>query len=240
MASQKNITVYVDYVSPPARSILLALKLHKAEHLVNIEFVSLAEKKQLEADFVAMNPWHTVPVLKDTSNNVILFESAVILQYLAEVFQWTGDYGYPQELGAKYKVANAMQNHLCKLNPAIGEVMTPIYATLFAGIPFSKETVDAKVEKLKKTIFPTLTVLIEKNGGYLAGAQPSLADLQAAVALFPLSTYNAEVTMGLINLEEIPVLDTWFKTVIVAIRHDDIHDNILPFIQYAKDKIGGY
>jgi glutathione S-transferase len=67
--------------------------LYCIEHGVPVELQFLEDKRGLTttAEFHSMNPFHTVPVLKD--GDVVLFESVAILHYLAQEYSHFAGFG---------------------------------------------------------------------------------------------------------------------------------------------------
>ena len=61
-------------------------KWYLAEKRIPYEYVNidLADRQNLEASYLEVNPFGKLPALKDESNGLVLFESGAILQYLSE------------------------------------------------------------------------------------------------------------------------------------------------------------
>ena len=69
-------------ISPPARACELVLLLEKIEH--KLTTVDLFAGEQKKPDFVAINPAHCIPTLKD--GDFVVWESRAIMQYLMNKF----------------------------------------------------------------------------------------------------------------------------------------------------------
>ena len=69
-------------VSPPARACELLAKLLKLD--VKVTTLDLFNGEQMKPEFLAINPAHCVPTLKDC--DLVLWESRAILQYMANKY----------------------------------------------------------------------------------------------------------------------------------------------------------
>ena len=84
-----SLKLYYDAVSSPARSCFWAILANNATDKVDLIYTALSKGETRTPEFLAMNPYHTVPTLKDEENGLVLYESGAILQYLAEKLNWT-------------------------------------------------------------------------------------------------------------------------------------------------------
>lgn len=64
--------------SPPARAVELACKYAGVE--VDRKFVDLMKGEHMSPDFVAINPQHCVPTIRD--GDLVIWESRAIMQYV--------------------------------------------------------------------------------------------------------------------------------------------------------------
>lgn len=72
-------------VSPPARAAELACKY--AGVPVDRKFVDLMKGEQLKPEYLAMNPQHCVPTMRDGS--LVMWESRAIMQYVFNKYKPT-------------------------------------------------------------------------------------------------------------------------------------------------------
>lgn len=77
--------------------------------------VDINNGKQLQPEFLAMNPNHKIPVIDD--DGLILFESGAILLYLAEKY---GKF-LPQETKAKYVTIEWLMFQMANVGPMFGQ-----------------------------------------------------------------------------------------------------------------------
>ena len=83
------LKLYYDLRSQPARACFWAVYANDSADKVDFINIDLGKGETRTPEFLAMNPYHTVPTLKDEENGLVLYESGAILQYLAEKLNWT-------------------------------------------------------------------------------------------------------------------------------------------------------
>merc|ERR1711974_201213 len=74
----KMVELFYHPISPPARACELALLFGGIEH--KITTLDLFGGEQLKPEFLAINPQHCVPTLKD--GDFVIWESRAIMQYV--------------------------------------------------------------------------------------------------------------------------------------------------------------
>jgi glutathione S-transferase len=77
--------------------------------------INLSEDEQKTPEFLAMNPNGKIPVIRDTENNRVIFESGAILIYLAEKYQKL----FPSE--NKYEVLQWLMFQVGGIGPMMGQ-----------------------------------------------------------------------------------------------------------------------
>ena len=75
---RKMVELFWHPVSPPARAAELACKY--ADVPIDRKFVDLMQGEQLTPAYLAMNPQHCVPTIRD--GKLIIWESRAIMQYI--------------------------------------------------------------------------------------------------------------------------------------------------------------
>lgn len=195
-----DITLYYFPVSPPARSVLYLLDFFENTS-VKRQVVNLVEGEHVKPEFLALNPHHTVPTLEDKTTGVVLYESTAILQYLAEVFGWDGKYGLPKDVKGKFTVINALHKHHNFVAATTGKVMGHVLASIFVKAPFDLDAFKQSVADAKPT-WAALDAQLAKNGGFIAGSSPTIADLRVWSDLFQLSNAGGDLTSGIIDFAE--------------------------------------
>ncbi len=77
--------------------------------------VNLTKDEQKTPEFLAMNPNGKIPVIRDTDNNNVIFESGAIMVYLAEKYQ----HFFPKE--NKYEVLQWLMFQVGAIGPMMGQ-----------------------------------------------------------------------------------------------------------------------
>ncbi len=128
--------------------------------------VNLSDSQQKTPEFLALNPNGKIPVIRDTDNGMVIFESGAILQYLAEK---TGKF-LPAEHQGKYKVLQWLMFQMGGVGPMMGQ------ANVFYRYFHEKiQTVIDRYHNEVKRLFNVLDKQLE-NQDYLAG-EYSIADI---------------------------------------------------------------
>jgi hypothetical protein len=79
MGSSRNLTLYVDFFSQPARAVVIFCRVNEIE--ADVHLVSLGKKETRQPPFLAINPLGQVPAIDD--GGFRLSESHTIMRYLA-------------------------------------------------------------------------------------------------------------------------------------------------------------
>jgi len=186
--------LYYSWVSPACRSVLLAAK-HYGVELQLTEF-NLNEKEHLkDKDFLAINPQHCVPTIKD--GDFVLWESRAILQYLANSYEKSGDKSYPKDPKARALVDKMLFTDMA--------LYASMAAAVYPVITGETKVIDSK--KLEK-VLENLTKLdssLASSGDYVAGKNITIADF-ALVATISVVGQLPKVEMA--NYKN---LSTWFQ-----------------------------
>jgi glutathione S-transferase len=76
------IKLYTDIFSQPCRACIIFCKMSGIDHeQIN---VSIQKGENRTVEYLAINPFGSVPSMVDTINNVTLIESSSIVRYLAK------------------------------------------------------------------------------------------------------------------------------------------------------------
>ena len=62
----------------------ISIMLEEIEYKYNVNTIDLNKGDQFKPEFKKISPFSTIPVIKDSDNNEVIFESGAILIYLAE------------------------------------------------------------------------------------------------------------------------------------------------------------
>ena len=190
------ITLYTKgSASPNIRKIVIMLQ------EVNLPFtVTRLEKQnngQFTDDFLAMNPNATVPVITDHDTHTTIFESAAILQYLAEKTNKL----LPIALHARGEVLKWLLFEAANMGPMMGELFH--YMLLE-----SNEVADIHLQRYKDKLKRYCAILDQQlDGRAYLGGEYSIAD----IALYPwmvIMEVMAETSLG-----DYPHLQNWANTI---------------------------
>lgn len=179
-----DIQLYGYYRSTAAYRVRIALAFkHLAYENISVHLVQDGGQ-QHHADYVAINPQHLVPTLKDNSTGITLSQSLAIIEYLEE--QYPERSLLPQLASARGYVRSLAQIIACDIHP-LDNLRVLQYLVGELGVN------DAQKNKWYQhwisegfTALETLLATNAATGACCYGDTPSLADL----CLIP-QVYNA-------------------------------------------------
>jgi glutathione S-transferase len=178
------LTFYYHPLSPIARRVWITLL--EKELPFEAVIVKLQNKQQFHADFLALNPFHHIPVLAD--QDVCLIESIAILDYLE--LQYPKPALMPQSPAAIARIKMLQMVNMNELWPKLMEFLNaeqvPVPETTFAHID---------------TVLGFLSAQLGESP-FFGGKFFSLADIVLGITLSVL------YQLGL-SLEEYPAIDNW-------------------------------
>jgi glutathione S-transferase len=200
------LTFYHGHGSPYSWRVFLALEYLGVPY--ELKVLSFANKDTTKPEFIAINPRHTVPTITD--DDVAVWESIVILEYLDERFGMDG----PARL---YPGTESERAHIRLLvreteEYLITEGITPI--TLEYLFKEDAAPDPDRVAKSRKVIVDELAYFNDQlKGKYLAGESPTAADF----VLYPCLAYLQRITFrkpqaALVELIP-PMLAEWKKRI---------------------------
>lgn len=119
------------------------------------------------AEFLALNPYGRIPVLRDEQRDITLFESAAILLYLADL---SGQL-LPEDHRARWEAITWLQFHAASVGPLLGQ---RVHFELFADTPLP-----AAIERYRDLTEAASSVLDQRlaTRTWLAGEHYSIADI---------------------------------------------------------------
>jgi len=153
--------------SQPAWSVMLALELKGVPYTSRLLSFSAGDLKTPE--FLAMNPRHKVPVIRD--GEYVLNESMAILVYLDRKYPKAPLFGQSaEEAGLVWRAIFEFQNHL---HPALNvDVVRPIYQ---GKVEENRAAIEAQMQVVHSELRQYEATLARQP--WLAGAEISAADL---------------------------------------------------------------
>lgn len=155
--------------------------------------------KQFEPEFVALNPNCKTPVITDQDaqgHRIVLWESGVILQYLAEKSGML----MPSDTIARYEVLKWVMFQMANIGPAMGN--------FFHFNRFGPDGKDYGWHRFKAESLRLLGVLEGRlaQSEFVGGPEYSIAD----IAVFPWLRYHGGLS---VSLSDYPAIDRWFARV---------------------------
>ncbi|XP_068892682.1 glutathione S-transferase 1-like isoform X2 [Tenebrio molitor] len=186
-----SLKLYCNDMSPPSRAVLMtagALALQMDLHQVNIY------GKDLDTDFLKINPQHSVPTLVD--GDFTIWDSHAIVGYL--VGQHGSDDLYPKETKPRASVDQFLHFDSGVLYPRVNTIINSIV------VENSKEISTKNISAITESYKFLDTFLQSKN--YLAGPSLTVADLCCV------ATVSTATIITPISTEKYPNLSTWYRT----------------------------
>lgn len=195
--------------SQPAWSVMLALELKGVPYTSRLLSFSAGDLKTPE--FLAMNPRHKVPVIRD--GEYVLNESMAILVYLDRKYTNVPLFGRSaEEAGQVWRVIFEFQNHL---HPALNvDVVRPIYQ---GKVEENRASIEAQMQTVHSELAQYEAVLGQTP--WLAGSEISAADLVIFphfMSLLRAATRPAAagLPLGILPTEQVyPHIAAWQKRI---------------------------
>lgn len=133
-----SVEIYIDHFSQPSRAVIAFLVETSIPYI--IKEIRLAKQEQLSKKYLEICPWGTVPAL--VHNEVKIFESHAIMQYLADTFN-VRDSWYPKNPPARSKIDSYLHWHHANIRqPLGGYVFNKYIGPRFYGAKYSQELND--------------------------------------------------------------------------------------------------
>lgn len=158
------LVLYTDS-SPNGFKITIALEEMGLPY--RLEHVNIDRGEHLQADFLALNPAGRIPVLVDRSANIVLFESAAILLYLAQLSGRLLEQA-PQ---ARWATVTWLMYHSASVGPLLGQ---RVHFECFEATPNPAALL--RYRTLTDNAFAILDQQLATRS-WLAGERYSIADI---------------------------------------------------------------
>nr|AFJ75804.1 glutathione s-transferase D1 [Nilaparvata lugens] len=175
------VTLYHFPYSAPSRGALLAARAVGVP--VEIKEINLFEGKQLEPDFIKINPQHTIPTLKD--DDFVLWDSHAIASYLVTAYG-KDDKLYPRNPQQKAIVDQRLYFDVGILYRRVREIFFPV-------VRLGEKTVG---EEKKKSMEEALGWMDQFLTGrpWLAGTEFTIADCWCAASISTLGEMGYDIS----------------------------------------------
>lgn len=184
------IDLYFTAGSAPCRVVLLVAAALDLQ--LNLKPLNLWEGEQLQADFLKLNPQHTVPTIVD--EGFPLWESRAISRYLVNKYGGDSSSLYPKDLMARALVDQRLDFDIGTLYPRFAQYF---YPQVFGGAKPDA----ASLKKLEEALV-FLNAFLEGQK-YVTGDVLTIADLSLVATI---STIDAAE----ISLKSYPNVEKWF------------------------------
>ncbi|SPP75846.1 glutathione S-transferase 1 [Drosophila guanche] len=179
--------------SPPCRAVLLTAAALGLE--LDLRAVNVKAGEHLTAEFLKLNPQHTIPVLDD--NGTVVSDSHVICCYLADKFGGATDSLYPKDPSQRRAVDARLYYDCGHLFPRIRFIVEPVIYFGASDVPADRITY---VQKAYDGLEHCLA-----RGPYLTGEALTIADLCC------ISSVSTAEAFAPIEADKYPLLSGWVK-----------------------------
>merc|ERR1712168_470184 len=192
-------SIYLGHGSPPSRAVLMLIK--EAGIDIDINYLRIPKKEQLQDFFVKLNPRHCIPTLGD--DGLTICESRSIMRYLVDSCVPDSSL-YPQNLKKRAIIDMWLDYDCGRLAPM----------TFHFGFPllWKGEAPNAVIQRKLNEELAYINNAIEANGGkYLTGNDLTIADFSLFVTLSMLSCCElVKADLGFTKYESI---NKWVQTI---------------------------
>jgi len=195
------LTLYVDFMSQPSRSVVLFCLENKIPH--KIQLIQLMKGENKTPQFAAMNPNQKVPLIDD--DGFFVYESHAILRYLANTRN-TADNWYPKDIKARTIVDMYLDWHHANTRfGAAGLTFAKVFGPKM-GTP--AQQLELKVKEVEPVLKNSLKLINETltKRKFLCGDKISIADLLAANEL-------EQLVLIKFDYSAYPKVDSWLKSI---------------------------
>jgi glutathione S-transferase len=181
--------VYGYFMSQPSRAVMLFCK----ENNIPFELkeTNFVEGGARSAEFVKINPNHTIPVLDD--DGFLLYESHTILRYLARKFLPENSNWYPRkDIKAVSLVDQYLDWHHLHTRNYGTDLFHGLISLSFLPFLFQEDLKQYRIQPLSVQLNKSLATLdktLEKSK-FVAGEEVSIADLSIACELYQLKAFG--------------------------------------------------
>lgn len=172
------LTLYVDYVSQPARAVGILCKVTSTPF--EEKTVSLVKGEHVQKPFSDVNPFKKIPAVKD--GDLLILESCAAIRYLAAKYDGSGKW-YPSDLAVRCKVDEYLDwQHANTRAHGVGIYFNKILLPAMKKTEPDMEVV-SKHEKEMARVEEQFASYFLASKPFITGDSPTIADLVAAVEL---------------------------------------------------------
>jgi glutathione S-transferase len=188
-------TLFVMRPSVTACTPWVLLKASGIEH--EIKDVDLMKGEQMTPEFLAMNPMHTVPTLRD-ADGTTMWESQTILRYLCNKYPEQAGKFYPNDPAVRARIDNACDWRNSVFYDTIAKIA---YPTL--GFSPAADGIPAAQKKWDEVVVPVMLNYWLKDGRkFVCGDTVTIADISFATPLVFLEVNGEPLAKELVEYRE--------------------------------------
>ena len=221
----RDLIVYGVPFSQPVRAVLWALLLKELPFQMQmINPGHSGEGGSRHPNYLAKNPFATIPAIEEPDTGFTLAEAHAILTYLAQQHGWTDL--YPTAPKERARIDSYLHYH----HRNVRECSLLVASKVRKDLAFS----DAMLERTTATIGSALKVLEHTyliQGPYLMGEQLTLADLAACVEV---SQLHCQYT-NLFDLQAYPGVCQWLQRLEVVPGYAQVHEPLRVLGDISKE-----
>jgi len=201
--------LYTDNASPDGYKILIALEEAGIDY--QLHFVDLEKGDNKQPSFLALNPHGRVPVLVDDVVHVTIFESGVILLYLADRFKNLT----ASDTVLHWQAVQWMVYHSASVGPMIGQ-----YFNFAVSEKGQNQEATARFKRLVGGAFMVIDSHLEGKD-FFVGEHLTIADIAHFGWFYSMKVYN-------VPFDDYPNIVRWYENILVrpavqrAINHPDL------------------
>ncbi|QBR84331.1 glutathione S-transferase [Legionella israelensis] len=162
-----------------------------------IKIVDITQGEQFNPEFLKISPNNKIPAMHDDENDLNLFESVAILQYLAEKHQQF----LPQNLKSKFTVLQWCYFQVGHIGPMFGQY-GHFHRYADEDIPYAKKRYADECERLMSVMEKQLF-----NHQFISGSAYTIADM----AIWPWLHCYQHFYESKIDEGKFPHLMQWYK-----------------------------
>lgn len=162
-----------------------------------IKIINILEGEQFEPVFLKISPNNKIPVLYDSQNNLNLFESVAILEYLAEKHKQF----LPQDIKEKFMVLQWCYFQVGHIGPMFGQY-GHFYRFASEDVPYAKKRYSEEIGRLMSVMEKQFN-----NNEFISGETYTIADMAIWPWIYGYQTFYA----GTIDKNKFPSLMRWYR-----------------------------
>eukprot|EP00002_Diphylleia_rotans_P002012 TRINITY_DN1122_c0_g1_i1.p1 TRINITY_DN1122_c0_g1~~TRINITY_DN1122_c0_g1_i1.p1 ORF type:complete len:225 (-),score=45.43 TRINITY_DN1122_c0_g1_i1:63-737(-) len=218
------LTLYAHPVSQPSRAVMWLLMANKIPF--DFKLIDFMKGETRTPDFKAINPNGSVPVIDD--DGFALYESNAILAYISNKHNLTS--WYPTDPKVRGKIDQYLHWHHGNSRLTTTQFFRPVLMAAMAGGAPAKEDLEKGAAVVKKFLAVAETEYFKTEGGFMFGAEPTIADLAFYCELDQLEV------LKLFDFSEFANVSAWMKKMQTVPAFAESHKGLHDFAAFVASK----